>query len=131
MQKMRAQKWQRRACRQSHIATIRGSGTSWGTNIGNVQGAPEYRQVDWCFDGANFLPKIVIKSPKIGFQDRFHIYLILELLRGPELLTKIRHAKHFTEQEASRIFRKIVSAVSFVHKKGAVHRDLKPEASIE
>jgi serine/threonine protein kinase len=67
---------------------------------------------------------------KNKFQDRFHIYLILELLRGPELLTKIRHAKHFTEQEASRIFRKIVSAVSFVHKKGAVHRDLKPEASM-
>jgi serine/threonine protein kinase len=55
------------------------------------------------------------------------VYLILELLRGPELLTRIRQAKHFTEQEAARIFRKIVDAVRFVHKKGAVHRDLKPE----
>lgn len=63
-------------------------------------------------------------------QDQFHIYLVLELLRGPELLARIRNAKHFTEQEASRIFRRIVSAVSFVHKKGAVHRDLKPEVSV-
>lgn len=60
-------------------------------------------------------------------QDQFHIYLVMELLRGPELLTKIRQSKQFTESEASRIARKLVSAVKFLHAKGIVHRDLKPE----
>lgn len=61
--------------------------------------------------------------------DKFHVYLILELLKGPELLTRIRQAEKFTEAEAARIMRKLVSAVKFLHNKGAVHRDLKPEVN--
>uniref|UniRef100_A0A915IIC2 Protein kinase domain-containing protein n=1 Tax=Romanomermis culicivorax TaxID=13658 RepID=A0A915IIC2_ROMCU len=61
------------------------------------------------------------------YQDRFHIYLIMELLKGDELLTKIKKSKHFTEAEASRIASKVFSAVRYLHHKNIVHRDLKPE----
>lgn len=59
--------------------------------------------------------------------DEGHTYLVLELLKGGELLDRIRKKSKFTESEASGILRKLVSAVSFMHSRGVVHRDLKPE----
>lgn len=56
-----------------------------------------------------------------------HTYIVLELLRGGELLDRIRKKERFTEDEASQIMRKLVNAVHFIHSKGVVHRDLKPE----
>lgn len=58
---------------------------------------------------------------------QLHTYLLLELLGGGELLERIRRKQHFSETEASRIMRKLVSAVSHMHDVGVVHRDLKPE----
>lgn len=59
--------------------------------------------------------------------DEFHTYIVLELLKGGELLDRIRKKKSFTEPEASNIMLKLVNAVDFMHSKGIVHRDLKPE----
>lgn len=59
---------------------------------------------------------------------QLHTYLVLELLRGGELLERIRKKRLFSESEASQILRSLVSAVSFMHEEaGVVHRDLKPE----
>ena len=60
------------------------------------------------------------------FQDELHTYIVLELLRGGELLQRIRKKRHFTEPEASEICRKLVSALNFMHSRGAVHRALTP-----
>lgn len=59
--------------------------------------------------------------------DQYHTYLVMELLRGGELLDRIKKKQHFSESEASQIMRSLVSAVSFMHDVGVVHRDLKPE----
>lgn len=61
---------------------------------------------------------------------QLHTYLVLELLRGGELLERIRRKQHFSETEASRIMRRLVSAVSHMHDVGVVHRDLKPEVQL-
>ncbi|XP_072345533.1 ribosomal protein S6 kinase alpha-5-like isoform X2 [Scyliorhinus torazame] len=61
------------------------------------------------------------------YHDQFHTYLVMELLRGGELLVRIRNRKNFSELEASRIMRSLVSGVSHMHDTGVVHRDLKPE----
>lgn len=61
------------------------------------------------------------------FMDEGYTYLVSELLKGGELLDRIRKKSKFTESEASGILRKLVSAVSFMHAHGVVHRDLKPE----
>lgn len=61
------------------------------------------------------------------YHDEAHTYLVLELLEGGELLQRIRRKTRFTESEASRIMRQLVSAVNFMHLHGVVHRDLKPE----
>lgn len=51
----------------------------------------------------------------------------MDLLEGGELLDKIRTRAKFTEAEASRIMRSLVTAVDFLHCNGIIHRDLKPE----
>ncbi|KAF6215608.1 hypothetical protein GE061_010364 [Apolygus lucorum] len=61
------------------------------------------------------------------YHDEAHTYLVLELLEGGELLQRIRRQNRFTESEASRIMRQLVSAVNFMHSHNVVHRDLKPE----
>ncbi|XP_025922805.1 ribosomal protein S6 kinase alpha-4-like, partial [Apteryx rowi] len=58
---------------------------------------------------------------------QYHTYLVLELLRGGELLERIRRKRHFGEAEAAHIMGSLVSAVAFMHEAGVVHRDLKPE----
>lgn len=61
------------------------------------------------------------------FADDLHTYIVMELCKGGELLSRIQKKQHFDENEASTIMRKLVSAVQFMHDKGIVHRDLKPE----
>uniref|UniRef100_A0A4W5Q274 Ribosomal protein S6 kinase n=1 Tax=Hucho hucho TaxID=62062 RepID=A0A4W5Q274_9TELE len=68
----------------------------------------------------------IVKTHEV-YHDQLHTYLVLELLRGGELLERIRRKQHFSETEASRIMRRLVSAVSHMHDVGVVHRDLKPE----
>lgn len=63
-------------------------------------------------------------------RDKFHTYLIFELLHGGELLQRIRKKKNFDEKEASRLMRQLISAVKFMHERRIVHRDLKPEVKI-
>uniref|UniRef100_A0A8C9STV2 Ribosomal protein S6 kinase n=1 Tax=Scleropages formosus TaxID=113540 RepID=A0A8C9STV2_SCLFO len=70
-------------------------------------------------------PRLVLPVPWCPAQ--LHTYLVLELLRGGELLERIRRKRHFSETEASRIMRRLASAVSHMHDVGVVHRDLKPE----
>ena len=51
----------------------------------------------------------------------------MECLAGGELFDRIRQKRNFTEVEASDLMRKIVSAVAYMHSRGVVHRDIKPE----
>lgn len=63
------------------------------------------------------------------FPYQYHTYLVMELLQGGELLERIKKKKLFGEAEASQLLQSLVSAVSFMHGVGVVHRDLKPEVS--
>uniref|UniRef100_A0A915PTR6 Ribosomal protein S6 kinase n=1 Tax=Setaria digitata TaxID=48799 RepID=A0A915PTR6_9BILA len=59
--------------------------------------------------------------------DSLHIYLVMELLEGGELLTRIKKMETFTEAQAGKIMKQLVSAVAYLHFRNVVHRDLKPE----
>lgn len=54
------------------------------------------------------------------------VYLVMELLRGGELLDRILRQKFFSEREASAVIEVVCRTLAFLHKSGVVHRDLKP-----
>lgn len=60
------------------------------------------------------------------YEDTGSVYLVMELLRGGELLDRILSIQRMHEIEASLVMRTVLSAVTFLHSHGVVHRDLKP-----
>ncbi|XP_065087827.1 ribosomal protein S6 kinase alpha-5-like [Ochlerotatus camptorhynchus] len=62
-----------------------------------------------------------------ALKDSHHIYIVLELLDGGELLHRINKSSSFTDSQARHYFRQMVQAVAYMHQKGIAHCDLKPE----
>lgn len=59
---------------------------------------------------------------------RTHVHLVMELCNGKNLFHSLKKRKpllRFPEAEAAHIFKKIVSAVAYMHGLNIVHRDLK------
>lgn len=61
------------------------------------------------------------------YQDKLNFYLITEFIEGGELFDKITKVKCFTELDAAKVMKQLLSAVVYCHNKKIVHRDLKPE----
>ncbi|CAL1689714.1 unnamed protein product [Lasius platythorax] len=59
-------------------------------------------------------------------EDDKRVYLVLELLRGGELLDRLLQRRNFTEREAAEVIHTITNVVHYLHENGVVHRDLKP-----
>lgn len=55
------------------------------------------------------------------------IYIIMELMEGGEIFDYVVQKGTLTEDEASRIVRKVTSALVYMHENNICHRDLKPE----
>ncbi len=53
-------------------------------------------------------------------------YTVMDLAKGNELTNYVVEKDILSEREAKRIFRQIHEAVIYMHNKGVVHRDLKP-----
>lgn len=55
------------------------------------------------------------------------IYLVTEYAAKGEIFDHLVDNGRMKEEEASRLFGQILSAIDFCHSKGIVHRDLKAE----
>ncbi|XP_053948434.1 ribosomal protein S6 kinase 2 beta isoform X1 [Anastrepha ludens] len=64
------------------------------------------------------------------YEDVTSAYLVMELLKGGELLDRILAVGQMCESEASAVLRTVVSALAYLHEHGVVHRDLKPSNMI-
>ena len=53
-------------------------------------------------------------------------YLVMELLEGEDLRTRITHARRIMPREAADILGQACHALSRAHQLGIIHRDLKP-----
>ena len=63
-------------------------------------------------------------------QTASYIYIIMEYIKGIELLHYISSNKKLSEEEACFYFRQIISAIEYLHKLKIAHRDIKPENMI-
>jgi len=61
------------------------------------------------------------------FEDSGYFYLVGELYTGGELFDEIISRKRFSEVDAARLLRQVLSGITYMHKNKIVHRDLKPE----
>lgn len=62
-----------------------------------------------------------------GRSPRGDLYLVMELLDGEELATRLEREGALQPRTAVSITRQILSALAHAHAAGVVHRDLKPE----
>lgn len=61
------------------------------------------------------------------FEDAKSFYLVLELVSGGELFEHLIRNGAYSEQTAAALLRDLAAALGFLHQKGIVHADLKPE----
>lgn len=61
------------------------------------------------------------------FDSARETYVVMEYLAGGELLDMITESDHLSEKNAKQVIREVLQAVQYLHARGIVHRDVKPE----
>eukprot|EP01064_Diplonema_japonicum_P006276 TRINITY_DN1418_c3_g1_i1.p1 TRINITY_DN1418_c3_g1~~TRINITY_DN1418_c3_g1_i1.p1 ORF type:complete len:428 (+),score=73.79 TRINITY_DN1418_c3_g1_i1:72-1355(+) len=61
------------------------------------------------------------------FQTQKYLFLVMELVTGGMMYTKLLHAGRFREDESRKYFHQLVLGVKYCHNQGIAHRDLKLE----
>lgn len=121
-----------------------GTGTFGRVRIARYPGANKYfamkimrkadvlrlNQVEHIFSERSILSSIshpFIVKLYSTFQDTMHLYMLLEYVLGGELFTHLRKATRFSLATARFYASELVVAIEYMHSKGIVYRDLKPE----
>jgi serine/threonine protein kinase len=68
----------------------------------------------------------IVELYNVFYEER-HTYLVMEEMRGGDLLDKIVEKECYPEDEARQVCQHLFEALDFCHKNRVAHRDLKPE----
>ena len=61
------------------------------------------------------------------YEDSKYLHVVMELCEGGDLFDHVICQTSLTEEEVSRIMRKLMHAVNYMHEMNICHRDLKPD----
>jgi len=66
------------------------------------------------------------------FESSTSIYVVMEKVNGGDLLTQImlRPGRRLRDEEAAKVLRGMLAALSYLHTRSIVHRDIKPENTL-
>lgn len=68
----------------------------------------------------------IVKMHEV-IQTETHMYIVLDLVSGGDLQTKLQEQVKLDESVGRRYFQQLISGVKYCHGKNIAHRDLKPE----
>ena len=61
------------------------------------------------------------------YENELYIHLVLEWLKGGDLLNHLMEKGAYTEKDASMLIKLVLEALEYCHSRNIIHRDLKPE----
>jgi serine/threonine protein kinase len=61
------------------------------------------------------------------FEEDDHCFMVMEEMKGGDLLSRIVDKEVYTEREARGVCKILFQAIDYCHKKRVAHRDIKPE----
>ncbi len=61
------------------------------------------------------------------YESGLYVHLVLEYVKGGELLSHLRDKGVYSEKDASLVIKCVLEALEYCHSRKIVHRDLKPE----
>ena len=62
-----------------------------------------------------------------AFTDEENLYLVMDLMKGGDLTHNLRKHGRFNEEQTKFIIASIILGLEEMHKKGVMHKDLKPD----
>lgn len=89
------------------------------------------RVIDFFNKEAAILEKLG-KHPQIPqllahFQEDDNLYIVQEYIQGHDLGEEICPGKRLSESYVTKLLKDVLEVLSFVHKQGVIHRDIKPQ----
>ncbi|MEO7032397.1 MAG: serine/threonine-protein kinase [Polyangiaceae bacterium] len=98
--------------------------------IGDV-GAPESGLAERLLEEARNTARLghpaIVRALDFGHTERGDPFIVLELLAGEDLATRIEQGGRLSAEQAVATLLPVVHALNAVHESGVVHRDIKPE----
>jgi serine/threonine-protein kinase len=98
--------------------------------IGEI-GAPETGLSERLLEEARNTARLghpaIVRALDFGHTERGDPFIVLELLAGEDLATRIEHGGRLSAERAVATLLPVVHALNAVHESGVVHRDIKPE----
>jgi len=61
------------------------------------------------------------------FEENDYYFIVMELMTGGDVFDRIIDLHNYTEKDARDLAKILLEAVDYMHKSGAVHRDIKPQ----
>jgi len=62
-----------------------------------------------------------------SFQTQKHFYLVMDYIAGGNLASHLKREDHFDEKKAQFITAEVVIALDYLHSRGVIYRDLRPD----